>query len=115
MRFIIFDEHARIITEHQSEFEQILPHAGWHEQDPEALCHAMRECMSHAMTKLEFKGWSKDSVKGLGTSSENQKKFRTDFARNHQPARDDCVLVKGLWPGLVQCYRLGRHAYGPHR
>jgi glycerol kinase len=67
-RFIVFDEHARIITEHQTEFEQILPHAGWHEHDPEALVDAMRECINRAMYKLEFLGWHKDSVKGIGMS-----------------------------------------------
>jgi glycerol kinase len=65
-RFIVFDEHAEIIAEHQNEFDQILPHAGWHEQDPLALVEAMRKCMNRAMEKLEEAGWAKDSVKGIG-------------------------------------------------
>ncbi|BEJ14965.1 hypothetical protein CspHIS471_0407320 [Cutaneotrichosporon sp. HIS471] len=71
-RFIVFDEHAKIITEHQTEFEQILPHAGWHEHNPEALVDAMRECMSRAMYKLEFMGWHRDSVRGIGITNQRE-------------------------------------------
>lgn len=65
-RFIIFDKRAKIIAEHQTEFEQILPHAGWHEHDPEALVEAMNECIIRAVEKLEWMGWSRNSVKGIG-------------------------------------------------
>ncbi len=67
-RFIIFDKYAKIVTEHQAEFDQILPHAGWHEQDPEALVSCMVECINIAMEKLEWMGWAKSSVKGIGES-----------------------------------------------
>lgn len=65
-RFIIFDKYAKIVTEHQTEFNQILPHAGWHEQDPLELVSSMKECLVKAMEKLEWMGWTKDSVKGIG-------------------------------------------------
>ena len=65
-RFIVFDQNAKIVCEHQAEFEQILPHAGWHEQDPEILIEVMRECIVTAIEKLEWMGWSKDSIKGIG-------------------------------------------------
>ncbi|KIS02117.1 glycerol kinase [Cryptococcus deuterogattii 2001/935-1] len=64
-RFIIFDKRAKIIAEHQTEFEQILPHAGWHEHDPDALVEAMNECITKAVEKLEWMGWSRNSVKGI--------------------------------------------------
>ena len=67
-RFIVFDQYAKIVCEHQSEFEQILPHAGWHEQDPEALVDCMRECINTAVEKLEWMGWAKESIKGIGMS-----------------------------------------------
>ena len=67
-RFIVFDSRAKIITEHQTEFQQILPHAGWHEQDPYDLVNAMRECMSKVVENLEWMGWKKESIKGIGTS-----------------------------------------------
>ena len=65
-RFIVFDKRAKIITEHQTEFQQILPHAGWHEQDPFDLVNAMRECMRKSVENLEWMGYSKDSIKGIG-------------------------------------------------
>lgn len=67
-RFIVFDKRAKIITEHQTEFQQILPHAGWHEQDPFDLVNAMRECMRKCVENLEWMGYSKDSIKGIGMS-----------------------------------------------
>ena len=77
-RFIIFDQYANIITDHQTEFRQILPHAGWHEQDPEDLVGSVRECIDKAMEKLDVLGWSKDSVKGIGKSKYSRKGFRID-------------------------------------
>lgn len=68
-RFIIFDQNAKIVAEHQTEFPQILPHAGWHEQDPQDLVDAMVECINKAVEKLEWMGWKKDSIKGIGKSS----------------------------------------------
>jgi glycerol kinase len=50
----------------EAEKSQILPHAGWHEQDPEALVQCMVECINIAMEKLEWMGWAKTSVKGIG-------------------------------------------------
>jgi glycerol kinase len=70
-RFIIFDKHAKIITEHQTEFPQILPHAGWHEQDPMDLVDSMKECINQAVEKLEWMGWHRDSVKGIGGSRQD--------------------------------------------
>ncbi|OCF33467.1 glycerol kinase [Kwoniella heveanensis CBS 569] len=71
-RFIIFDKRAKIIAEHQTEFEQILPHAGWHEHDPEALVEAMTECINKAVEKLEWMGWSRKSIKGIGITNQRE-------------------------------------------
>ncbi|WWC88563.1 glycerol kinase [Kwoniella dendrophila CBS 6074] len=71
-RFIVFDKRAKIIAEHQTEFEQILPHAGWHEHDPEALVDAMTECINKAVEKLEWMGWSRKSVKGIGITNQRE-------------------------------------------
>lgn len=43
-----------------------MPHAGWHEQDPMTLVDCMKECIAKAVEKLEWMGWAKDSVKGIG-------------------------------------------------
>nr|XP_019012769.1 glycerol kinase [Kwoniella pini CBS 10737]OCF51550.1 glycerol kinase [Kwoniella pini CBS 10737] len=71
-RFIIFDKRAKIIAEHQTEFEQILPHAGWHEHDPEALVDAMTECINKSVEKLEWMGWSRKSIKGIGITNQRE-------------------------------------------
>lgn len=67
-RFLIFDQYARIVAEHQNEFNQILPQAGWHEQSPNELFESVLECMLRAVKKFEEMGWSKDSIKGIGES-----------------------------------------------
>ncbi|KAK4684182.1 glycerol kinase, partial [Tremellales sp. Uapishka_1] len=71
-RFIIFDKYAKIITEHQTEFEQILPHAGWHEQDPHHLIDSVKECMVKATEKLEWMGWKPTSIKGIGITNQRE-------------------------------------------
>ncbi|WVN85016.1 glycerol kinase [Cryptococcus depauperatus CBS 7841] len=71
-RFIVFDKRAKIVAEHQTEFEQILPRAGWHEQDPEALVEAMKECINGAVEKLEWMGWSRNSIKGIGITNQRE-------------------------------------------
>jgi len=45
-----------------------MPDAGHHEHDPEELVSSMRECIFKAVEELEKKGWSKESVKGIGWS-----------------------------------------------
>lgn len=71
-RFIIFDEQAKIITEHQTEYPQILPHAGWHEQNPIDLMDSVREVINNAVEKLEWMGWHRDSVKGIGITNQRE-------------------------------------------
>lgn len=44
----------------------MLPHAGWHEQRPQDLVGCMVECMTKCIEKLEFVGYTKESVKGIG-------------------------------------------------
>lgn len=72
MRFIVFDEQAKIVAEHQEEFEQIMPYAGWHEHNPEQLADTMRTCISQAIFKMEFAGWQGDSVKGIGITNQRE-------------------------------------------
>jgi hypothetical protein len=89
----VFDKRAKIITEHQTEFQQILPHAGWHEQDPFDLVGAMRECMTKVCENLEWMGYSKDSIKGIGTSSLPPFRHHTNNAQESQTS------VKQLFVG----------------
>ena len=68
-RFLIFDHRARIITEYQTEFTQIMPHPGLLEHDPEELVSCMKECIIKAVSKLEQLGWAKESIKGIGSQN----------------------------------------------
>lgn len=97
-RFIVFDQYAKIICEHQAEFEQILPHAGWHEQNPEDLVDCMRECINKAVEKLEWMGWKKESIKGIGEYAFYPSKYRcADFVLQESPIREKLRYV-GLKP-----------------
>lgn len=71
-RFIVFDNHANIVCEHQTEFEQILPHAGWHEQEPEHVIDSVKECIRQAVEKLEFMGWKASSIKAIGITNQRE-------------------------------------------
>ncbi|WVQ82987.1 glycerol kinase [Cryptococcus sp. DSM 104549] len=102
-RFIIFDKRAKIIAEHQTEFEQILPHAGWHEHDPEALVEAMNECIHGAVEKLEWMGWSRNSIKGIGIT--NQRETTVCWARSTgKPLCNAIVWDDARTVGVVREY-----------
>jgi hypothetical protein len=118
-RFIIFNKNAKIITEHQAEFEQILPHAGWHEQDPETLVECMVECINVAMEKLEWMGWAKSSVKGIGglpqsrrtslLTRRNYQSARQRYVGPEKPAILSATLLFGTTQGRTElCERLKR-------
>lgn len=102
-RFIVFDEQARIICEHQAEFPQILPHAGWHEQDPLKLVGCMKECISKAVEQLEWMGWHRDSIKGIGIT--NQRETTLCWSRSTgKPLCNAIVWDDARTKGLVRMY-----------
>ena len=43
-----------------------MPHAGWHEQNPDGIVECAKTCINEAIEKLEEQGWAKGSVKGIG-------------------------------------------------
>lgn len=71
-RFIIFDEFAQIVAQHQVEFTQYYPHPGWHEHDPEEIIETVRVCISEAVKNLEKAGWAKQSVKTIGITNQRE-------------------------------------------
>lgn len=71
-RFIIFDEHAAIVAQHQVEFTQYYPHPGWHEHEPEEIIGTVRTCISEAVKNLEKEGWARDSVKTIGITNQRE-------------------------------------------
>lgn len=71
-RFIVFDEYAKIITEHQMEFKQYYPHPGWHEHEPYDLVDSMNECITQAIEKMEFMGFSASDIKCIGITNQRE-------------------------------------------
>ena len=72
VRFIIFDEHANIVAQHQKEFPQYYPNPGWHEHDPEEIQATSEECIARACRNLEESGWAKESVKVIGITNQRE-------------------------------------------
>lgn len=64
----MFDQYANIIAQHQEEFPQYYPEPSWHEQDADEIQQIAEVCINEATKNLEKEGWSKDSVKVIGTS-----------------------------------------------
>lgn len=71
-RFIIFDKYAKIICEHQTEYPQHYPHPNWHEHEPQDLVDSVNTCIANAIEKLEFLGFSADSVKCIGITNQRE-------------------------------------------
>ncbi|KAF8909305.1 glycerol kinase [Gymnopilus junonius] len=72
VRFIIFDQHADIIAQHQLEFPQYYLHPGWHEHDADEIQQHADKCVEETMKTLESEGWSKDSVKAIGITNQRE-------------------------------------------
>ncbi|EIW73706.1 hypothetical protein TREMEDRAFT_25139 [Tremella mesenterica DSM 1558] len=113
-RFIVFDQHAKIIAEHQQEFEQILPHAGWHEQRPQDLVECMLECINKCVEKLEWMGWHRDSIKGIGIT--NQRETTLCWSRSTgEPLCNAIVWDDSRTAGLVRQYEKKLEEEGCHQ
>ncbi|KAH8116455.1 hypothetical protein DFH11DRAFT_1506103 [Phellopilus nigrolimitatus] len=72
VRFIVFDEHAVIVAQHQLEFPQYYPHPGWHEHNPLEIQSVSEECIARACENLEENGWSKSSIKVIGITNQRE-------------------------------------------
>jgi len=72
VRFIIFDEVANIVAEHQLEFPQYYPHPGWHDHDPQEIIDVCEQCIEAAVAKLGEKGFPPSSVKAIGITNQRE-------------------------------------------
>lgn len=52
-RFLIFDDHMRLVVGHQLEHKQITPQPGWLEHDPQEIFDNTCRCMVEAIQKLK--------------------------------------------------------------
>ena len=68
-RTVVFDNRAQVIASAQEEFEQIYPHPGWVEHDPEAIWSSVRNVTREA---LAASGVEIRSVAGLGITNQRE-------------------------------------------
>ena len=68
-RTVVFDNRAQVIASAQEEFEQIYPHPGWVEHDPEAIWSSVRNVTREA---LAASGVDIKNVAGLGITNQRE-------------------------------------------
>lgn len=71
-RFIIFNPKGEVVAQHQLEFEQIYPHPGWHEHNPDELVSSVEECIDGAVKQFETQGHSKSQIKAIGITNQRE-------------------------------------------
>jgi glycerol kinase len=68
-RFIVFDRSGRIVSEAQSEHEQIYPKPGWVEHDPEEIWRRTHGVIKKAM---EARGLLPDDLAAIGITNQRE-------------------------------------------
>ncbi len=68
-RAIVFSTTGEIIAQAQREFEQIYPHPGWVEHDPEVIWATVLATAREALRQAEKKGWS---VQAIGLTNQRE-------------------------------------------
>jgi glycerol kinase len=66
---MLLDEQIRVVSRHTQEFEQIYPHPGWVEHDPEAIWKSVTVSIKEAVTKA---GIDPDSIAGIGITNQRE-------------------------------------------
>ncbi|KAJ7289235.1 glycerol kinase [Mycena rebaudengoi] len=72
VRFIIFDQYANIVAQHQLEFPQYYPHPGWHSHDATEIQEHAEKCIAAAVKEMVEAGWTEDSVKVIGITNQRE-------------------------------------------
>ena len=80
-RFIVFDQHGRIVGVDQKEHEQIFPKAGWVEHDPIEIWRNTQEVMRRALAKT---GLSGGDIAAIGITNQRETTVMWD-KRTGQP------------------------------
>jgi glycerol kinase len=68
-RFIIFDRFGRIVSQAQKEHEQIYPHPGWVEHDPEEIWRRTQEVIREA---LSHRGLTATDLAAIGITNQRE-------------------------------------------
>ncbi|VBB31312.1 unnamed protein product [Acanthocheilonema viteae] len=72
-RFIIYQLNPRkIIASHQIEIEQIFPHPGWVEIDPEEIINTTMKCIDESCNIIKKKGFDIDDIKAIGICNQRE-------------------------------------------
>ncbi|KAF8576472.1 glycerol kinase [Ramaria rubella] len=72
VRFIVFDQYADIVAQHQLEFPQYYDHPGWHSHDASEIQEACETCIDETVKELETLGWAQDSIKAIGITNQRE-------------------------------------------
>ena len=68
-RCIIFDHEANIVSKAQKEFEQIFPHPGWVEHDPEEIWATQHAVAVEALKKADL---TADDIAAIGITNQRE-------------------------------------------
>jgi glycerol kinase len=68
-RFIIFDRFGRIVSQAQKEHEQIYPHPGWVEHDPEEIWRRTQEVIREALSQ---RGLTAADLAAIGITNQRE-------------------------------------------
>ncbi|KAF7331359.1 Glycerol kinase [Mycena kentingensis (nom. inval.)] len=72
VRFMVFDQYANVIAEHQLEFPQYYDHPGWHSHDASEIQEHADKCVEAAVKKMVDAGWAADSIKVIGITNQRE-------------------------------------------
>eukprot|EP01101_Sappina_pedata_P009002 TRINITY_DN5116_c0_g1_i2.p1 TRINITY_DN5116_c0_g1~~TRINITY_DN5116_c0_g1_i2.p1 ORF type:complete len:527 (+),score=116.30 TRINITY_DN5116_c0_g1_i2:66-1646(+) len=111
-RFLVFDALARVVCQHQIEFETETPNPGWVEADPHVLINSVQTCIEECDRKFqsEFQMSLKDCISGVGVTNQRETTIVWDRATS-----------KPLYPAIVWsdtrtkeiAHRIKRHLSSP--
>ncbi|KAI9216488.1 glycerol kinase [Blastocladiella britannica] len=79
-RFIVFDTTGRIVAVRQVEFDQIHPHAGWTEHDPQVILDSVTECMAAVVTAMRAAGLDPTRITSIGITNQRETTVAWDSA-----------------------------------
>jgi len=71
-RFLVFDEFANVVAEHQLEFPQYFEHPGWHSHDPQEIQDVCESCVAETIKKLKSEGYTPGSIKAIGITNQRE-------------------------------------------
>jgi len=89
VRFMVFDQHANVIVQHQEEFTQYYEHPGWHSHNPTEIQDVADKCIEETVKHMEGAGWSRDSIKAIGITNQRE----TAVAWSRKTGRPLCRAI----------------------